>query len=114
MPLERPHSPRLADAAGPEVTEFKLANGLQVMVIPDHRTPVVTHMVWYKVGSADEQPGKSGIAHFLEHLMFKGTDAHPQGQFSAEVARLGGQENTFTSQDYTAYFQRVAKSTLRP
>ncbi|MCL8381263.1 MULTISPECIES: M16 family metallopeptidase [Xanthobacter] len=105
-------SPRLADAAGPEVTEFKLANGLQVMVIPDHRTPVVTHMVWYKVGSADEQPGKSGIAHFLEHLMFKGTDAHPQGQFSAEVARLGGQENAFTSQDYTAYFQRVAKEHL--
>ncbi|MEP9354149.1 pitrilysin family protein [Xanthobacter sp. KR7-65] len=105
-------SPRLADAAGPQVTEFKLANGLQVMVIPDHRTPVVTHMVWYKVGSADEQAGKSGIAHFLEHLMFKGTEAHPQGQFSAEVARLGGQENAFTSQDYTAYFQRVAKEHL--
>ncbi|MCG5234769.1 M16 family metallopeptidase [Xanthobacter oligotrophicus] len=105
-------APRIADAAGPEVTQFQLDNGLQVMVIPDHRTPVVTHMVWYKVGSADEQAGKSGIAHFLEHLMFKGTDAHPQGQFSAEVARLGGQENAFTSQDYTAYFQRVAKEHL--
>lgn len=105
-------SPRIADAAGPEVSQFTLANGLQVMVIPDHRTPVVTHMVWYKVGSADEQPGKSGIAHFLEHLMFKGTEAHPQGQFSAEVARLGGQENAFTSQDYTAYFQRVAREHL--
>ncbi|MFG1346079.1 pitrilysin family protein [Xanthobacter autotrophicus DSM 431] len=105
-------SPRIADAAGPEVSQFSLPNGLQVMVIPDHRTPVVTHMVWYKVGSADEQPGKSGIAHFLEHLMFKGTEAHPQGQFSAEVARLGGQENAFTSQDYTAYFQRVAKEHL--
>ncbi|MFS8036471.1 M16 family metallopeptidase [Xanthobacter sp. AM11] len=103
---------RLAEAAGPKVSQFQLDNGLQVMVIPDHRTPVVTHMVWYKVGSADEQPGKSGIAHFLEHLMFKGTDAHPQGQFSAEVARLGGQENAFTSQDYTAYFQRVAKEHL--
>ncbi len=101
-----------ADAAGPEVSEFRLANGLEIMVIPDHRTPVVTHMVWYKVGSADEQPGKSGIAHFLEHLMFKGTDAHPQGEFSAEVARLGGQENAFTSQDYTAYYQRVAKEHL--
>lgn len=105
-------TPRIADAAGPEITEFRLANGLQVMVIPDHRTPVVTHMIWYKVGSADEQPGKSGIAHFLEHLMFKGTDAHPQGEFSDVVARLGGQENAFTSTDYTAYFQRVAKQHL--
>ncbi|MEP9350228.1 pitrilysin family protein [Xanthobacter sp. KR7-225] len=105
-------APRIADAAGPKVTQFRLDNGLEVMVIPDHRTPVVTHMVWYKVGSADEQPGKSGIAHFLEHLMFKGTEAHPQGQFSDTVARLGGQENAFTSTDYTAYFQRVAKQHL--
>ncbi|MFG1473487.1 M16 family metallopeptidase [Xanthobacter agilis] len=104
--------PRAVSAAGPDISQFTLDNGLQVMVIPDHRTPVVTHMVWYKVGSADEQPGKSGIAHFLEHLMFKGTDAHPQGEFSAEVARLGGQENAFTSQDYTAYFQRVAREHL--
>lgn len=105
-------APRAASSAGPDISQFTLDNGLQVMVIPDHRTPVVTHMVWYKVGSADEQPGKSGIAHFLEHLMFKGTEAHPQGEFSAEVARLGGQENAFTSQDYTAYFQRVAKDHL--
>lgn len=105
-------SPAFSAAAGPDVARFTLDNGLEVMVIPDHRTPVATHMVWYKVGSADEQPGKSGIAHFLEHLMFKGTDAHPQGEFSAEVARLGGQENAFTSQDYTAYFQRVAKEHL--
>jgi zinc protease len=105
-------APRLADAAGPKVTQFRLDNGLEVMVIPDHRTPVVTHMVWYKVGSADEQPGKSGIAHFLEHLMFKGTEKHPQGTFSDTVARLGGQENAFTSTDYTAYFQRVAKQHL--
>ncbi|MBB6309224.1 M16 family metallopeptidase [Xanthobacter tagetidis] len=105
-------APRLADAAGPKVTQFRLDNGLEVMVIPDHRTPVVTHMVWYKVGSADEQPGKSGIAHFLEHLMFKGTEKHPQGAFSDTVARLGGQENAFTSTDYTAYFQRVAKQHL--
>ncbi|MEW6257848.1 MAG: pitrilysin family protein [Pseudomonadota bacterium] len=101
-----------AQAAGPEVSQFELANGMKVMVIPDHRTPVATHMVWYKVGSADEQPGKSGIAHFLEHLMFKGTDKAPPGLFSAEVARLGGQENAFTSYDYTAYFQRVAKEHL--
>ncbi|MFG1360714.1 M16 family metallopeptidase [Xanthobacter pseudotagetidis] len=105
-------APRLADAAGPKITQFRLDNGLEVMVIPDHRTPVVTHMVWYKVGSADEQAGKSGIAHFLEHLMFKGTEAHPQGEFSDTVARLGGQENAFTSTDYTAYFQRVAKQHL--
>ncbi|MFK8253567.1 M16 family metallopeptidase [Ancylobacter terrae] len=98
--------------AAPAVSEFTLPNGLQVVVIPDHRAPVVTHMVWYRVGSADEQPGKSGIAHFLEHLMFKGTQKHPAGEFSQVVAQLGGQENAFTSQDYTAYFQRVAKEHL--
>jgi len=65
-------------ASAPPAT-FTLANGLQVVVIPDHRTPVVTHMIWYKVGSADETPGKSGLAHFLEHLMFKGTNKHPAG-----------------------------------
>lgn len=101
-----------AHAAGPQVSEFELSNGLKVMVIPDHRTPVVTHMVWYQVGSADEQPGKSGIAHFLEHLMFKGTEKTPPGKFSADVARLGGQENAFTSHDYTSYYQRVAKEHL--
>ncbi|MBS7539715.1 M16 family metallopeptidase [Ancylobacter lacus] len=101
-----------APARASEATEFTLANGMQVVVVPDHRTPVVTHMVWYRVGSADEQPGKSGIAHFLEHLMFKGTRQHPAGAFSQVVAQLGGQENAFTSQDYTAYFQRVAKENL--
>lgn len=99
-------------AQAADASEFTLANGLQVVVVPDHRTPVVTHMVWYRVGSADEQPGKSGIAHFLEHLMFKGTDKHPAGEFSQVVSKLGGQENAFTSQDYTAYFQRVAKEHL--
>jgi zinc protease len=84
---------------------------MQVVVIPDHRTPVVTHMVWYQNGSADDPPGKSGIAHFLEHLMFKGTKAHPKG-FSDLIAELGGQENAFTAYDYTAYFQRVAKEHL--
>ena len=69
---------------------FTLPNGLQVLVIPDHRTPVVTHMIWYKVGSADETPGKSGLAHFLEHLMFKGTSRHPAGEFSKTVLRVGG------------------------
>ncbi|MBX3514600.1 MAG: insulinase family protein [Xanthobacteraceae bacterium] len=97
---------------GLQVSEFKLANGLEVVVIPDRRTPVVTHMIWYRVGSADETPGKSGLAHFLEHLMFKGTEKNPAGKFSQVVATIGGQENAFTSQDYTAYFQRVTKDNL--
>ena len=87
---------------------FTLANGLQVVVVENHRAPVVTHMVWYRVGAADETPGKTGIAHFLEHLMFKGTKTMPPGAFSTEVARYGGDENAFTSSDYTAYFQSVA------
>src|SRR3954470_20173836 len=91
---------------------FTLANGLQVIVIPDHRTPVVTQMIWYKVGSADETPGKSGLAHFLEHLMFKGTSKHPAGEFSQTVLRIGGNENAFTSVDYTGYFQRVPREQL--
>lgn len=91
---------------------FMLDNGMEVIVLPDHRAPVVTHMVWYRVGAADEEPGKSGIAHFFEHLMFKGTDDIPPGEFSKIVARNGGQDNAFTSWDYTAYFQRVAKDRL--
>ncbi len=91
---------------------FTLDNGLKVVVIPDHRTPVVTQMIWYKVGSADEAPGKSGLAHFLEHLMFKGTRKHPAGEFSQTVLRVGGNENAFTSTDYTGYFQRVPREQL--
>jgi zinc protease len=91
---------------------FTLGNGLQVVVIPDHRTPVITQMIWYKVGSADETPGKSGLAHFLEHLMFKGTSKHPAGEFSQTVLRIGGNENAFTSTDYTGYFQRVPSEEL--
>ena len=91
---------------------FELDNGMEVVVIPDHRVPVVTHMVWYRVGSADEPRGVSGIAHFLEHLMFKGTDTIPPGEMSKIVARNGGRDNAFTSYDYTAYFQRVAVDRL--
>ena len=91
---------------------FVLDNGMQVVVIEDHRAPVVVHMVWYKVGAADEPPGKSGIAHFLEHLMFKGTKTMPPGEFSKIIARLGGRDNAFTSYDYTAYFQEVASDKL--
>src|SRR5207302_10176121 len=91
---------------------FTLDNGLQVVVIPDHRTPVVTQMIWYKVGSADETPGKSGLAHFLEHLMFKGTAKHPAGEFSQTVLKVGGNENAFTSTDYTGFYQRVPREQL--
>jgi zinc protease len=93
-------------------TTFMLANGMRVVVIPDHRTPVVTQMIWYKVGSADETAGKSGLAHFLEHLMFKGTANTPVGVFSNTVLKIGGNENAFTSTDYTGYFQRVPREHL--
>jgi zinc protease len=98
---------------GPQISSFTLSNGLEVVVIPDHRAPVITHMVWYKVGSADETPGKSGLAHFLEHLMFKGTAKNPSGRFSEVVATIGGQENAFTAADYTGYFQRVPRDKLK-
>ena len=93
-------------------TEFKLAYGMQVVVIPDTRAPVVTHMVWYRTGAADEPRGVSGIAHFLEHLMFKSTEKIPSGQFSKIISKLGGNDNAFTGQDATAYHQRVAKDRL--
>lgn len=98
-------------AIAPNTEVFELENGLTLVVIPDHRAPVVTHMVVYKVGSADEPQGKSGIAHLLEHLMFKGTVDQPGG-FSERIHELGGQQNAFTSFDQTAYFQRIAKEHL--
>jgi zinc protease len=98
--------------AASAVSHFKLKNGMEVVVIPDHRAPVVTHMVWYRVGAADESKGVSGIAHFLEHLMFKGTKKIAPGEFSKIVARNGGEDNAFTGQDATSYFQRVAKDRL--
>jgi zinc protease len=101
-----------APAPDTDVTYTTLSNGMQVVVIPDHRAPVITQMVWYKVGAADEPPGKSGIAHFLEHLMFKGTEKIPPGEFSKLIARNGGEDNAFTTHDATAYFQRVAADRL--
>ena len=95
-----------------DVADFKLANGMEVVVIPDHRAPVVTHMVWYRVGSADEVSGKSGLAHFLEHLMFKGTSRHPFGEFDHLLDVNGGDGNAFTTRDYTAYYQRIASDRL--
>lgn len=100
-------------AAGPDVTDFTLPNGLEIVVIPDHRAPVVTHMIWYKVGAADETPGKSGLAHFLEHLMFKGTAQNPGATFSQDVAEIGGEENAFTGSDYTGFYERVPRQHLR-
>tara|TARA_R110002020_G_scaffold263353_3_gene477890 strand:- start:22712 stop:24067 length:1356 start_codon:yes stop_codon:yes gene_type:complete len=92
---------------------FTLDNGMQVVVVPDHRAPVVTHMVWYKVGAVDEEPGKSGLAHLFEHVMFKETKNLGPEEFTTIVQRNGGQLNAFTSWDYTAYFERVAKPQLK-
>lgn len=91
---------------------FTLDNGMDVVVLPNHRAPVVLHMVWYKAGSADEPKGKSGVAHLLEHLMFKGTTQNPDGAFSHILAQNGGQENAFTAFDYTGYYQNVAADRL--
>src|SRR5262245_21433208 len=99
--------------AVPRVNSFTLGNGMQVVVIEDHRVPVVTHMVWYRVGAAEDPWGTSGIAHFLEHLMFKSTDKLKSGEFSRTITRLGGRDNATTTHDTTSYFQRVAKEHLR-
>jgi len=108
----------VASAAAPacaqnfNASEFALANGLQVVVVTDRRAPVVTQLLYYKVGAADEPPGKGGIAHFLEHLMFKGTERVAPGEFSRTVAKNGGRENAFTGHDYTGYHQTVARDRL--
>ena len=104
--------PPLVSAAVFNPQTFTLENGMQVVVITNHRVPVVTHMVWYRVGAMDEPPGKSGLAHYLEHLMFKGTKSLKPGEFSAIIARNGGRENAFTAQDYTGYYQSVAVGRL--
>ena len=106
--------PAMADNAETEwaPATFELDNGMEVVVLPDHRAPVVTHMVWYKVGAVDEDPGKSGIAHLFEHVMFKETDDIGPEEFTTIVQRNGGQLNAFTSWDYTAYYERVAKEHL--
>lgn len=91
---------------------FDLANGLKVVLIPDHRVPIATHMLWYRVGSADEEPGKSGLAHFFEHLMFKGTRMNPDDSYARTIARAGGELNAFTSYDYTAYYATVGIENL--
>ena len=95
------------------VFQFALANGMQVVVIPDHRAPVVTQMLWFKVGAVDDPPGVSGLAHFFEHMMFRGTPKVPDDQFSQIIAKNGGQENAFTTHDYTAFFEQIAADRLK-
>lgn len=102
----------LTAEAGPAAQEFRLSNGLKLIVQEDHRAPTVANMVWYRAGSVDEQNGTTGVAHVLEHMMFKGTKKLKPGEFSQKVAELGGRENAFTSRDYTAYHQQVEKSRL--
>ena len=95
-----------------DTQEFKLDNGMRVIVQEDHRSPVVVSQVWYRAGSMDEVNGKTGVAHVLEHMMFKGTDQVGPGQFSRLIAAAGGRENAFTGRDYTTYFQQLEKSKL--
>ena len=106
--------PNLASAQTQEanVKEFKLKNGLKLIVQEDHRSPVVVSQVWYRAGALDEVNGKTGVAHLLEHMMFKGTKKVPAGQFSRLIAAAGGKENAFTGMDYTCYFQQLEKSNL--
>ncbi len=104
--------PFMAEAKTFNAETFTLENGLQVVVLENHRAPVVTHMIWYKFGGADERPGESGVAHFLEHLLFKGTAKVPDGQFSLTVKKLGGNDNAFTTHDYTAFYQSVPRAKL--
>jgi len=101
-----------AGADSADTHEYRLSNGLKLIVREDHRAPTVAHMVWYRAGSMDEVNGKTGVAHVLEHMMFKGTEKVKTGEFSRLVAAVGGRENAFTSRDYTAYFQQVEKSKL--
>lgn len=105
-------APTLASAGLFDARMFQIANGMQVVLIPDHRAPVITHMLWYRVGSADEPPGQSGLAHFFEHLMFKGTPNHPGDAYARLIGCAGGELNAFTSYDYTAYYATVAAENL--
>lgn len=102
----------IASPAFSAVERFSLANGLEVVVVENHRVPAVTHMLWYRVGAADDAPGKSGIAHYLEHLMFQGTPRYPAGEYAAQISRAGGRQNAFTSADATAYHVTISKDEL--
>ena len=102
-----------AEASPPNISQFALPNGLQVVVIPDHRAPVVTQMVWFKVGAMDDPQGFSGLAHFFEHMMFRGTKAVPNDQYARTLTRNGGENNAFTTQDYTAFYEQIARDRLK-
>ena len=93
--------------------QFALQNGMQVLVVPDHRAPVITQMLWYHVGAVDDPPGLGGMAHFFEHMMFRGTAANPGEAFATTVARNGGEDNAFTTHDYTAFYEQIAKDRMR-
>jgi len=102
-----------AHAQDTKVFQFALQNGMQVVVVPDHRSPIVTQMLWYRVGAMDDPPGLGGLAHFFEHMMFRGTASAPGDQFSQTVARNGGEDNAFTTHDYTAFYEQIARDRLR-
>jgi zinc protease len=102
----------VAYAAPEAVEQFTLSNGMTLIVKPDHRAPTAVHMLWVRVGSMDEVDGTSGVAHLLEHMLFKGTPSVKAGDFSRRVAALGGRENAFTSKDYTGYFQQIPADRL--
>ncbi len=106
-------APLPARAEEPKAFQFALQNGMQVLVIPDHRAPVVTQMLWFRAGADDDPPGLSGMAHFFEHMMFRGTPSVPNDQFAQTVARNGGVDNAFTTHDYTAFYEQIAKDRLR-
>jgi len=101
-----------ARAEMPKIETFTLSNGLEVIVIPNHRVPAVSHMVWYRIGASDDPPGKSGLAHFHEHLMFKGTAKYKSGEYADIIARHGGQQNAFTGHDATSYYVNISKDQL--
>ena len=104
-----PANPR---QTGNNTFQFALTNGMQVLVIPDHRAPVATQMVWFRVGAVDDPPGISGLAHFFEHMMFRGTKTVPDDAFSQTIAKNGGETNAFTDHDYTAFYEQIAKDRL--
>ncbi len=105
-------APQVATSAAAQPVQFQLANGMTVIVKPDHRAPTVAHMVWLRVGAMDEVDGTTGVAHLVEHMMFKGTEKLKPGEFSRQVAALGGRENAFTGKDYTGYYQQIPASRL--
>src|SRR5579864_3268117 len=101
-----------AQAEEPKIFQFALQNGLSVVVVPYHRAPTVTQILFYRVGATDDPPGLSGLAHFFEHMMFRGTPTVPGDQFARTVARNGGEDNAFTTEDYTAFYEQIAKDRL--